>query len=393
MITIKKSDKYGNDKFNPEIEGEDSLNPQNSESYLPVENIKVERNQYSIYELKRKYDRTRKDRQENGYSKRTMKNQLILDSPFQREEVWNRKQQSELIESVLMGLPLPIMYFSEDENANLIVVDGRQRLTAFFKYLDNEYGLSDLKILNNISTKKFDDLDPILQAKLEDFQLIVQIIKPPTEDAIKFQIFDRVNRGGTPLNNQEMRNALYQGNASVLLRQLAESDEFKKLTNNGISPKRMKDRYIILRAIAFYLFRINKIKHNNKHIEYRNMDDLLGKTMEFINYQEDDFLNELENSMLNAFNLASEVLDENAFRLTKTNKRKSPINMNVFEVWIYLMIILEDKKVSNVILKEKYEELIKNPKFLDSIANHRDSGRKVDIRYSMVDRIYEEVVL
>ena len=115
--------------------------------------------------------------------------------------------------------------------------------------------------------------------------------------------------------------------------------------------------------------------------------------MEFINYQEDDFLNELENSMLNAFNLASEVLDENAFRLTKTNKRKSPINMNVFEVWIYLMIILEDKKVSNVILKEKYEELIKNPKFLDSIANHRDSGRKVDIRYSMVDRIYEEVVL
>lgn len=87
--------------------------------------IKVDREYYSIYELKRKYDR----------SKKGLPATIILDSDFQRNKVWSINQQSELIESVLMGLPLPLIYLFEDKRGNLLVVDGRQRLTTFLNFL------------------------------------------------------------------------------------------------------------------------------------------------------------------------------------------------------------------------------------------------------------------
>lgn len=383
-------ERYGIDKLNPELENEELLSPENIELTHTTENIKVDRNQYSIYELKRKYDRAKSLKDSNvKYSKKDFRNQIILDSEFQRGEVWNRKQQSELIESVLIGLPLPLMYLYEDKNANLIVVDGRQRLTAFFKYMDDGYGLSGLKILDNLSGKKFSDLEPVLQSKLEDFQLMAQIIKPPTPDTVKFQIFDRVNRGGTPLNNQEMRNALYQGNSTILLKRLAESKMFIKATGNGISPTRMKDRYVILRSIAFYLLRKNILMDGEeKPIEYKGaLDDLLGKTMEFLNIQDETYLEKIENDFLGAMDLTIRALDEDAFRLTKTNQRKSPINMNVFEVWTYLTILLSNEQVSYAKLKESYHQLITDKEFLDSIASHRDSSGKVDTRYRIIEEI------
>lgn len=391
-----KEDKYGINEKCPEIDGEESLNPDNSETDYSIESINVERAQFSIYELKRRFDRGKTiKKSEYEYSQENLKNQIILDSSFQREEVWKKKQKSELIESVLIGLPLPLMYFYEDKNANLIVVDGRQRLTAFFKYMDNEYSLSELKILKEIGGKKFDELETILQSRLEDFQLMIQIIKPPTPDTVKFQIFDRVNRGGTPLNNQEMRNALYQGSASILLKKLAESEEFLEATDKGISPTRMKDKYIILRSIAFYLLRKNILRDQNDIlVEYKGgIDDLLGKTMEFLNLQDKDFLKELEQEFLEAMRKVSQTLNKEAFRLTGTNnKRRSPINMNVFEVWTYLMILVKDKEISDKEIKRKYKELIVNEIFLDSIANHRDSSQKVNIRYNLLEQIYEEVV-
>src|SRR5699024_3620701 len=106
---------------------------------------------------------------------------------------------------------------------------------------------------------------------IEDTQLVVQIIKYPTKDRVRFDIFDRVNRGGTPLNKQEMRNALYQGNATKLLKRLAESESFLEATGSAISSKHMKDRYIILRALCFYLY-WNKemLDEKGKNIEYRS---------------------------------------------------------------------------------------------------------------------------
>lgn len=218
----------------------DDVSEQNQ--IYPAKNIKIDRVQFSIYELKRRYDR----------------GDICLDPDFQRNEVWSTRQKSELIESVVMGIPLPLIYLAETMDSKLVIVDGRQRLTTFFQYLDNQFALDKLKILPELNKHKFrqlldDEKTRGYAAQIEDFQLVIQIIKYPTPDRVRFDIFDRVNRGGTPLNNQEMRNALYQGEATKLLNRLAECEEFKRATGNSVSPKHMKDKYIILRAISFYL--------------------------------------------------------------------------------------------------------------------------------------------
>ena len=278
-----------------EVEGEESLNPDNEfGSAYSIEKIDIDMSYFSIYELKRKYDRSKNI--DKNFSQIQKKNQIILDSEFQREAVWKRKQQSELIESVLIGLPIPTMYFCEDRYANLIVVDGRQRLTAFFEFLDDKFVLSELKILKKLSGKKFSQLEPVYQSKIEDYQLIIQIIKPTTPDSIKFNIFDRVNRGGTPLNNQEMRNALYQGRSTDLLKKLSRNKKFKMATDNGIKENRMKDKYLILRAIAFYLWMNNMIVDRRGNlIKYNgDIDDFLGKTMEYLNFADLNILKNIE---------------------------------------------------------------------------------------------------
>lgn len=382
-----------------EVEGEESLNPDNEfGSAYSIEKIDIDMSYFSIYELKRKYDRSKNI--DKNFSQIQKKNQIILDSEFQREAVWKRKQQSELIESVLIGLPIPTMYFCEDRYANLIVVDGRQRLTAFFEFLDDKFALSELKILKKLSGKKFSQLEPVYQSKIEDYQLIIQIIKPTTPDSIKFNIFDRVNRGGTPLNNQEMRNALYQGRSTDLLKKLSRNKKFKMATDNGIKENRMKDKYLILRAIAFYLWMNNMIVDRRGNlIKYNgDIDDFLGKTMEYLNFADLNILKNIEYNFILSMDIIYKILGNNAFRIQSENKKRLPINMNIFEVITYIMMqILKDNKINNLksdnFIKDKYFNLIKNKEFLENIRNHRDSMKKVNDRFNIFARNFiEEIV-
>ena len=109
----------------------DSEDENKVQCIYPASKIKIDRVQFSIFELKRRYDR----------------GLICLDPDFQRNFVWKQKQKSELIESVIMGIPLPLIYLAETMEGNLIIVDGRQRLTTFFHFMDNKFALNGLKIL------------------------------------------------------------------------------------------------------------------------------------------------------------------------------------------------------------------------------------------------------
>lgn len=348
-----------------ESEDDDFLsvrNRNNTDNIYPQANIKVERDQYSIFELNRKFE----------------KNQLILDPDFQREAVWKKDQQSELIETVLMGIPLPIFYLNETKEGKLVVVDGKQRLTTFFAFIKNEFKLKNLKILRKCNGTYFRDLEGKLQANLEDFQIIAQVIKPPTPDRIMFDIFDRVNRGGTSLNNQEMRNALYQGKSTELIQVLIKSEIFNVVTCNSINSTRMKDRYLILRFISFYF--LNEgilVDENNNIVEYKNdIDEFLGKTMEFLNKRTDDeikfIINKFEKSMLN--NLL--IFEDNAFRRLPNGDRKKPINMILFDAFGYLFTQFDTSfcKSNKVEILEKCNKLLANNRLNKLLTDDRGRG-------------------
>lgn len=359
-----------------EIEGEDTLKVANFQEIYPNATVKISKVQYSLFELKRKYENI--ERQD-----------IILDPKFQRGSVWKKgKQRSELIESILMGIPIPIIYLFETKDGKKEVVDGRQRITTLIDFLNNEFSLSDLKMLPTINGKKFRNLEPILQSKIEDYQLMAYVIQPPTPERVKFDIFDRVNRGGTQLNNQEMRNALYQGNATLLLDYLSELESFKNATGHSIKKTRMKDKYIISRFIGFYLLRNQKI-----NIEYKSdIDDFLGKVMEYLNsfknYNDIKYLETIFNQSMTS---SYRTLGADGFRFKAYNYNKRPINMGLFEAISYLFTITDIEDLNNKELTAKINKLKSDFDASGYFLNRVDSSVSVNYRLNKVEQLKEEL--
>lgn len=349
---------------------------QEEEQVYPMNNVKVDKGFYTVFELKRRFDAKPK--------------RIILDSDFQRENVWYKDRKSELIESVLMGLPLPIFYFNQDKYGNLIVVDGRQRLGALFSYLNNEFRLSKLKILPEANGKKFSELSSVLRGRIEDFQIQAHVILPPTPDRIKFDIFDRVNRGGVSLNKQEMRNALYQGEATRLLKRLIMSDAFKNATGGAfLKEKRMKDKYLLTRFIAFLLYDEQKLKdeRGESYLYKNDIDELLGNGMDALNHMNEQEIQKLEKLVLETLEKSYYYLGEDAFRLTKGIKR-TPINMNVFETVMYaLRYIPAGQSMLQPKVEQEILQLLNSEEFRENIGNHRDSAEKLNWRLKTAEKI------
>lgn len=371
IIEIKKDTNF--DK----IEGEDSLelnNPDDNQPIYPAE-VKIQRDMFSVRELLTEFNESK----------------LVLAPDFQREFVWSLKQKSELVESILMGIPLPMIYFFEGDDGVIQVVDGKQRLTSLFEFINNKFPLSQsLSILPDIRGKKYNDLTSAERTKIARHQFVTQTIIPPTPDKIKFDIFERVNRKGSTLNNQEMRNALYQGLSTQLLDKLAQYDSFLKATDESISHTRMKDRYMILRFLAFYMWKqkITKDKEG-KDIEYKSdIDDFLGKTMSFINRQDQNFIKNISTMFDETMNLAYSLKGANVFRIP-SNERKRPINMALMETLGYLCSQIRSTSNSSN-YKNSISILLKDKDFLEALTQRVDSTPSVETRFDKIDKILKE---
>jgi len=244
-----------------EFEGQDELELTSPPHQMGTDTqVRIAKEQSSIFEILR--------REERG--------DLVLAPDFQRENVWDKKHKSELIESILMGIPIPLIYLFENEDGIRQIIDGKQRITSLKGFLNNEFALSSLSMLPHLKGLKFKEISPLLQAKIEDYQLHSYVIQPPTPESVKFNIFERVNRGGVNLNKQEMRHALYQGKATKLIEDLAESPDFKSATGGGVKSNRMRDRYLVLRFVAFYLLTTNQLLN----IQYKSdVDSFLASVI------------------------------------------------------------------------------------------------------------------
>lgn len=332
---------------------------------------------------------------------------IKLDPDFQRHSVWSLKQKSELIESIIMGIPLPIIYVKEDDVGAYIIVDGRQRLTTLFEFMEHKFCLKGLTVLEKLNGCYFSDNNGKLlkhfssqeQSKIEDCQLALNVIKPPTPDRITFDLFDRVNRGGTRLNNQEMRNAIYSGKSTQLLKDLSGLDSFKEATEYAVKSNRMKDRYIIVRCLGFYLWKKNKLLDvkDSSLVEYRSsLEDFLRKTMLFLNSQQSsEFRETIIVDFDNTMKKCKELFGVGCFRLPKhaDSKTRRPINMALFESISYLMLELlpfVDSKQQKI--KETYKTLIRNnTEYIDSLTKIVDSNISVLSRFKEIDKVIKEI--
>ncbi|PFG09262.1 DUF262 domain-containing protein [Marinobacter sp. LV10MA510-1] len=343
---------------------------------------------------------------------------LILSPSFQRKEVWNDSKKSRLIESIMLNIPLPMFYVAEDDLGKWEVVDGLQRLAAIrnFLYGDKDGVLLKLKDLEFLS-KRFDGKTfRAIESNPEDQKIVntlletemrFTIINPGTPEAVKRNIFKRINTGGMPLTSQEIRHALYEGQSSDLLQEMVALDDFINAVGRRIDDSRMGASELILRLLSFMIM--------DRAAYKSGMDEWLSNAMRLINVfpsptaeqvkivfkdtiQPDlklQNIGEVKTRFSLAMQRAAQLFKGHAFRKSLPgDERKSPVNKSLFEVWGNLLAEMPEPEF-NLLLVEKerffsdYEHLLSKPEFVNSISRHSSSQKGVIDSFQSVSRLIQ----
>lgn len=319
--------------------------------------------------------------------------EINLDTDFQRKRsLWSDSVKSQLIESLMIQLPIPPMYFDGHDPNRWQVIDGLQRLCTLKEFLiDKKWKLKDLEYLPDYNNCSMEDLPRIYQRRIEEGQMAFYLILPETPEDVKYSLFKRINTPGLTLEPQEIRHALYQGKATRLLQELAENDTFVKATDGDISSKRMQDREIVLRYLALRYLGVEVYKEGN-------VDNYLNKAMKFINDQTDEFIDECKKTYFSALECMFSVFGKYAFRkISKIRPSdKKPFNTALFESWMNGVSLLNGKEQERLIknreqLKELYiEELDKKSSFYNDIGSGK--YRSLIRRNETIKKMIQEVL-
>jgi uncharacterized protein with ParB-like and HNH nuclease domain len=349
---------------------------------------------------------------------------IILAPDFQRNEVWTDEKKSRLIESILLKIPIPMFYVSSDEKGIYSVVDGLQRLSAIRDFvLGKEYMKSKNAALKGDGFRldklefwgdkygglTFNSLPLEMRNRILETEFTFTIINPGTPEEVKRNIFKRINIGGEPLTPQEIRNALYIGKATVLLRELAQKKEFYSATSDSVKANRMLDRELVLRSLAFMIRNYTAYPKNN------DMDRFLSDTMRIINVmpnlegrEADKFFKEdrlkkdeiskrdiviretkdLEQRFIKGMARSKEIFGKHTFRRSYGSKRRAPINKSLFELLSVSLTGLNSAEY-NKLLEKRADFLSEYGDLLDEV-NFRNAISKDSLKYNSVQERHRQ---
>lgn len=339
---------------------------------------------------KRKIYTDQGDPEVDSLHKRFTKGRLNVQPVFQRQFVWDKVKSSRLIESALLDIPIPIIYLSEEKDGKENVIDGQQRLTAFFSFIDgklpdnSEFKLSGLKVFTELNGKKFKELSEELQDKITTYKIRAIKFKKESDGDLQFEIFARLNTGSVPLNDQELRNCVFRGKFNELIKELSQDKDFKYLLGIATPDRRMKDRELVLRFAAF---------HFNTYLNYyapikKFLNDTMGK---YQNISSDDEV-KFRNAFKNTVSIILSLLDTNAFKRYYRGDDKNKngrwetqkFNVSLFDILMY-SFAREDKNTVFQNLDRIREALIDlmttDQDFIDSIELSTSSKKAVTIRF------------
>ncbi|MFD5244600.1 DUF262 domain-containing protein [Amycolatopsis sp. NPDC058340] len=325
---------------------------------------------------------------------RIRRGSIDLAPDFQRHAgIWNSVNQSRLIESLLLRIPLPTFYAAETDDERWAIVDGIQRLTTICRFVDPEaVGLGALKLsgldyLDKLNGYTFQDLPGRLKTRLEETEVVLHLIRRGTPEEVKFNIFARINTGGVPLSQQELRHALIPGKARGLLGELAESKSFIDATLGSVATGRMADREMVLRFIAFH--RANLLEYKSQEF-----DRFLRESMSEVNEASDDEIGSVEADFHKAMTAAHDIFGKHAFRKQREGQSgRYPINKALFETVAVNLASRTPFQLDE--LRRRRSEvnvamigLFADNKFETAISVGTGDVAKIRLRFAAVDELF-----
>ena len=190
----------------------------------------------------------------------------ISDRPkFQRRYIWTNKLASRLVESILLNVPIPPCYLSQNEEFELDVIDGQQRIYSLYRFVENQFKLTGLEVFEELNGKSYFEVPPQIQRQVDTHTLRCVVVSKDSHPEVKFDVFERLNTNTVPLNAQELRNCIYRGPLNDLLTELAEYQPWLKILRKRSPDKRLRDEELILRFFAFHTTHLKDYRTPQKH--------------------------------------------------------------------------------------------------------------------------------
>ncbi len=319
--------------------------------------------------------------------------EIDLTPEFQRSsDLWTAVEKSRLIESVLLGLPLPSFYFSEDAaTGKTMIIDGLQRLCALKDFwITKTLRLQGLQFLTYFEGYTADDLERSYVRRLQSLKVTLNTVRKDTPIMVKYIIFQRVNTAGKPLNPQEIRNALYQKTATDLLRRMATSEAFLAATDHRVSSRRMADRNVANRFAAFYL---------QPRAYDGALESYMGDALAYINAQSPERVEEIYTAFCRSMEACHQLLGSRAFRRPNPNKPSEYLTFNkaLFDALSVSLARLSSSDLQTLLERKTqfvaaWNSLFDDAAFVQAVTQSTAKMPQVQCRFDKIQQLIQNLL-
>jgi uncharacterized protein with ParB-like and HNH nuclease domain len=317
----------------------------------------------------------------------------IKIADFQRNYIWNQAEASRFIESLLLGLPIPAIFFSKETQSNqFLVIDGQQRLKTlqFFYngFFNPPAGEDRSKVFKLIKVQPefegliYETLSDEDKRKLNDSLIHAIIVKqesPENDNTSIYHIFDRLNREGRRLTPQEIRTAVDYGKFIDLIKELNEYDNWRIIY--GKKSSRLKDQELILRFLAFYF-------DGDEYAE--PMKEFLNKFSQKSRTADEKFFTQARKVFTSTIDVVFESIGKKAFKPIRT------LNAAVFDsAMVGLARGLEHQPISAIDftkVRQAYEELLADTKYRELISRSTGNVSNVEERFRIACEKFSNIL-
>lgn len=311
---------------------------------------------------------------------------IKLNPDYQRKHRWSDELSSRLIESLILNIPIPIIYISQDVDVDAevdediprySVIDGQQRLTAIYNFFKNQYSLKSLDVLSELNDSYYSDLPPFLIRRLEERTIRCLRIDSTLDAQVKYDIFERLNSGSVKLEAQELRNATCLGPFKKLIKELSKNPDFVKIAKlrpKSARVKKMEDEELVLRYFA--------ITYDKGYLDYKgNFKTFLTKKMEYFNELEEESLSEMKTNFQNTMKKIKDFFGDEPFAKYKYEngdyKKMSSFNSAVFDAIVYPFSKMGEACLTPY---SQFKVLFRDPEFFSSVEGSVNDVSKIGNR-------------
>jgi uncharacterized protein with ParB-like and HNH nuclease domain len=250
-----------------------------------------ERADSQLYELQKEIKYDTKDYTVEVILSKLDKNEIIIPD-YQRNFIWKSKDKASFIESVLLGLPIPFMFFCEREDGNYEIIDGAQRVQTLMGFRNGDMAISDIPKLTALEGFKFSDLSTMHQRRFLNKTLRIIVLDSTTQSDVCQDIFNRINASGIKINDSEMRRGSYPGKFTKFIDECSNDELFIKLCPVPDKKAMRYERFeLVLRFFAY----LNEYE-NFEHRVSSFLDSFLKRKQN--SFDEQKYLNEFNKTML-----------------------------------------------------------------------------------------------